>query len=655
MVACRSLRAWLHEHGILDLPADLGLLYFINSCVQSLPLTANLGFLNEDLQMPQATQSLFYAVTFMPWSLKPIYGLIADRIPIGGYHFRPWLAISSVGSAACYLFMANGVHTVGGAFAVGLLRAICNAFAELMLGAVLVSHACGANGRSPTSLQAGATSCRFAGTCFTSLVGLFLYPCGTKRRRLSDRTVISLTAFFPAAAALLSAILSDERTTTLPMRRSAIMGGRWPGDWLVMAALVVVPIQAAVLWAQACSPSSCSLVSVAVWERTLCCLIILALLLPSITALTIHSAQRKRSSHRLQQPLTDSTASLEVLAPCVEPGLSPSRVPPHDATVPEGVPACGGIAGRLSAAENAADCTDAAHTDAARTDAARTDAVCASTRTDARDDERTERGADWTLAPWKAVVVLLSLTMTPSAAIQLANFRYELFFRAGALCDTQYLSLIGNGAAVASTACFGYAFRGRPLWHAVIGGGLLGALGGLFDLPLPLLCAKPTPTTLPPPPTPPPMPMVPPVLPPPGAACETRTAFGVAAAAATVGSFTSELAFLPKQVIATSVAAALTDAGRLPGVGAAQYYAVMLMVIDLGDSISLQLTAPLVHALGISSADFSALPALVGVQVACSATALLGLALCVAPWKWFRRGGRARGRGRGAAADNSPD
>ena len=40
--------------GISDLPAALGLLYFLNSCTQSFPLTANTGFLNVELKMPQS-------------------------------------------------------------------------------------------------------------------------------------------------------------------------------------------------------------------------------------------------------------------------------------------------------------------------------------------------------------------------------------------------------------------------------------------------------------------------------------------------------------------------------------------------------------------------------------------------------------------------
>ena len=124
-MACPRVASWLRRLLLFDLPPSLALFYFLNSCVQSLPLTANQasaptrpedprapqplpylpvpsrgasppppltanqGWLLEDLAMPQPTVNLYYAVTFMPWSLKPLYALLADRLPLCGYDFYP--------------------------------------------------------------------------------------------------------------------------------------------------------------------------------------------------------------------------------------------------------------------------------------------------------------------------------------------------------------------------------------------------------------------------------------------------------------------------------------------------------------------------------------------------------------------------------------
>ena len=137
-----------------------------------------------------------------------------------------------------------------------------------MLGAVLVNEAREARGGSATTLQAAANGCRFAGTLFSAAVGLLLYPCGTVHRRLPDRLVIALTACFPAAVALLVPWLPEPRHTRSQRGDGGGGGGGdggggggGGGGRMGVALLVLLPLQAAVLWAQACSDTSCALVS----------------------------------------------------------------------------------------------------------------------------------------------------------------------------------------------------------------------------------------------------------------------------------------------------------------------------------------------------------------------------------------------------------
>ena len=154
------------------------------------------------------------------------------------------------------------------------------------------------------------------------------------------------------------------------------------------------------------------------------------------------------------------------------------------------------------------------------------------------------------MSPHVAALVLLLLNATPSAGIESSTFRYALFSNADALCDTQYLSLIGYAATIISSAIFGKVFRRGALHRTVIIGGLLAAAATLLDLPLPLLCAR----SAPPPdlgsgsglpdlgsgsaPHPP---------------CNIEAAFAVAAISALFGGIISELGFLPQLVIATQV------------------------------------------------------------------------------------------------------
>lgn len=696
---------WLVKHSVFDLPAGLAVLYVLNSCTQSLPLTANTGFLNTDLEMPQATQSLYYAVTFMPWSLKPLYGLVADMVPVRGYHFTPWLAISSLGSALCYLAMATLVHTIGDAFWVALLRAMCNAFAELMLGAILVSYARCGGGGSATTLQAAAVSCRFAGTVFAALVGLLIYPCGVHQHRLSNRAVIGLTAIFPASVALLSFLLPEQRdaATEQPAATQSVTPPTAGVDLVAETKLaakhkvailfiLVLPLQAAVLWGQACSRTSCVLVSPEAWLTTLYVLLVTALLLPAAVGLSylyLSCSHTWRQDLWLRGLAADHPALLQHAnpngssdgLPVASDGDECSARPVSAATDEQTV-----SSGKRVAPPMAPPMAQPASTDAGP-----------NIETAMMDVPIMEPLEASPMSAHVAVVVLLLLTVTPSGSIQASSFQYSLFSGAELLCELQvrshplptslalaapfsdlapfshpplngspqYLSLMSYAASIAASVAFGRVFKRQPLRRIVLAGGLLAAITSLSGIALPSLCAHapipapsapPFPPVMPPmppaaPPSPPQLPVVhsapppppsypsPPSPPPMPQPCNMDTAFAVAAASSILSGLFSEIGFLPKLVVATQVAANFADSASGVGFGGAQPYAVMLTVIDMGDAISLQITAPIVSALGISYSDFSALPSLVGIGAASSMVVLLGLGLA-----WFHptQAGRQR-------------
>ena len=58
-------------------------------------------FLKDSLGLePAAIQSLL-ATAALPWSVKPLYGLVSDAVPIRGQHRKPYLVLAAaVGLAA---------------------------------------------------------------------------------------------------------------------------------------------------------------------------------------------------------------------------------------------------------------------------------------------------------------------------------------------------------------------------------------------------------------------------------------------------------------------------------------------------------------------------------------------------------------------------
>ena len=174
-MCCPSLRAkWASRTNAL--PLALLAMYFMLALMETIPLTAYTQWLNTDVKMAQCEQSRFYAVVFLPWSLKPLYGWVSDKFPLCGRHRKPYIVVACCGAALCYVATALWVRSIAGAYAVTLARSCCNSFSELMLGAILVDVV-SRDPKNAATIQSVATGTRsFASVC-GFLVSLPLYPC----------------------------------------------------------------------------------------------------------------------------------------------------------------------------------------------------------------------------------------------------------------------------------------------------------------------------------------------------------------------------------------------------------------------------------------------------------------------------------------------
>ncbi|GLD94555.1 hypothetical protein PINS_up003166 [Pythium insidiosum] len=122
-------------------PYALLALYFLHSFFMTFPMTAYGKWLFEVIHMAPATTTIYYAVTFFPWNLKPLYGLISDVFPIAGFHRKSYIVICELGTALSFIVTGAFVTTIAGAFAIKMLDAICEAFSQMMLGIFLVDIA----------------------------------------------------------------------------------------------------------------------------------------------------------------------------------------------------------------------------------------------------------------------------------------------------------------------------------------------------------------------------------------------------------------------------------------------------------------------------------------------------------------------------------
>jgi hypothetical protein len=125
----------------LVVPPSVAVVYFLAACVQELPVAAIQLSLAQDFgDLSPARRSAYYVITFIPWTLKPVYGLVSDLLPVAGYHRRPYLVFAFLCAAASYVMMAL---YVGGSYsrqlAAALIASTSLAVVEVQLDVTVVS------------------------------------------------------------------------------------------------------------------------------------------------------------------------------------------------------------------------------------------------------------------------------------------------------------------------------------------------------------------------------------------------------------------------------------------------------------------------------------------------------------------------------------
>lgn len=200
--------------------------YFLSAFTQSVPMVAFGIFLNEDVKMSFEEQARFYALTFIPWSLKPLYSMVMEYF---GPAQRPkFVFVFSIGSGLSLLLIAGFVGSVPEMYAAAMLKSFCEAIAayglSLTLIDVVVDHKTqtsalegGESGDKDdfaAFAQSRATTARMMGSLIAFVLCLtFLYGCGGSAlpREQSPRGVIAIASLFAFGTAALACFLHTGR------------------------------------------------------------------------------------------------------------------------------------------------------------------------------------------------------------------------------------------------------------------------------------------------------------------------------------------------------------------------------------------------------------------------------------------------------------
>jgi len=199
----------------MRLPRGLLALYTLGALEAAIPLVAQVQWLDAH-GVGQAEQLRVFALGYTFFSLRPVYGAVADALATRyGSRGRVLAYVAaSLGGALCHGTLAV-TRSLGG-FAVGYaLLCACQACAETCLGARLADVV--ASGVGAGRAQAEATASRWLGTFLGAGVGFAMYRC-------SHNIPSPKIAFLAAAACPLVGVvvaLTASDTTPISMKRDA--------------------------------------------------------------------------------------------------------------------------------------------------------------------------------------------------------------------------------------------------------------------------------------------------------------------------------------------------------------------------------------------------------------------------------------------------
>jgi folate/biopterin transporter len=203
-----SLKSFVERRLLLgqSLTSELAailLVYFVQGILGLARLAVSF-FLKDDLGLTPAEVAALTGIATLPWTVKPLFGLLSDGLPIFGYRRRPYLILSGLLGAGAWLSLATVVQTGWAAIAAITLSSLSVAVSDVIVDSLVVERARGESLGNAGTLQSLAWGTSAVGGILTAYLG------GALLQQLSTRAVFGITATFPLIVSLVAVLITEE-------------------------------------------------------------------------------------------------------------------------------------------------------------------------------------------------------------------------------------------------------------------------------------------------------------------------------------------------------------------------------------------------------------------------------------------------------------
>ena len=186
--------------------------YFIAGAT-SLAGVATTFYYKDDLGLSIVQTQILGSIAILPWSVKPIYGLLSDMRPIFRMRRKPYLFLSGLLGAAGYFSMATWVSDFYGALFASILSGMGFAMADVIVDGIVAE-------RSRSQKEAGKLQsvCRAAILTGALIVS---YASGVLVELIGARNVFLITGSLPLLTTLFAFFVIEPQEFRAPSLKQA--------------------------------------------------------------------------------------------------------------------------------------------------------------------------------------------------------------------------------------------------------------------------------------------------------------------------------------------------------------------------------------------------------------------------------------------------
>lgn len=202
---------WLKSLRERSFDPELGaiaVIYFVQGAMAISQLAVSF-FLKDDLGLSPAEVASMVGIAMLPWTVKPLYGLISDGFPVFGYRRRPYLLLSSVLGIFAWLSMGSWVATPFWAIVMIATGSLSLAFSDAITDALIVQRA-----RLEPEGDAGSLQ---SFSWIASSIGAIIsaYLSGYLLEHFGAKFVFEVTATLPLLVGMAAFAIADPPMSTI--------------------------------------------------------------------------------------------------------------------------------------------------------------------------------------------------------------------------------------------------------------------------------------------------------------------------------------------------------------------------------------------------------------------------------------------------------